>query len=263
MKRMLSILLTLAVFTLPGLAQEPTPKPETPKPEAKTPEVTPAEPLPSVDQILDKYIETLGGKAAIEKITSRQVSGTFEIPAMGASGTLKGFAKAPNKTIVIIDVPSFGVIRQGFDGTVAWGEDPMGGLREITGEELIATKRDADFHRDVHLKALFPTMTVKSREKVGDKEAYLIEATPTDGKAEKLYFDVKSGLLVRHDAERESPQGAGVVEIYFEDFKEVDGVKIPFTLKRVMAAFAITIKFDEIKHNVEVEDTTFSKPAPK
>jgi hypothetical protein len=273
MRSALAIILALAVFALPCLAQEPTPKPETPKPEvakpetpkteAKAPDTTPTEPLPSLDQILDKYVETLGGKAAIEKITTRQISGSFEIPAMGASGTLKGYTKAPNKSLMVIDVPGFGVIQQGFDGSAAWADDPMGGLRDITGDELVTTKRDVDFYREAHLKDLFPKMTVKSKEKVGEGEAYLVEATPPDGKSEKLYFDTKSGLLVRHDAERTSPQGAALVESYFEDYKAVDGVKVPFTMKRVMPAFAMTIKFEEVKNNVEIEDARFAKPVPK
>jgi hypothetical protein len=263
MRCALAILLVLAIFSLPCLGQEPAPKPETPKPEAKPPETTATESLPSIDQILDKYIETLGGKAAIEKITSRQISGSFEIPAMGASGTLKGYAKAPNKSLMVIDVPGFGVIQQGFDGTVAWGQDPMGGLREITGAELVTTKRDVDFHRDTHLKDLFPKLTVKGKEKVGESEAYLVEATPPEGKAEKLYFDLKTGLLIRHDAERESPQGAAMIESYFDDYKEVDGVKLPFTMRRVTPAFAMTIKFDEVKNNVEIDDAKFAKPEAK
>jgi hypothetical protein len=263
MKPALLLMLAIAILALPGLAQEPAPKPETPKPEAKTAEAAPAEPLPALDQILDKYVETLGGKAALEKITSRQISGSFEIPAMGAKGTVKGLSKVPDKTSMTLDIPDFGVVRMGFDGTVAWGDDPMGGLREITGDELAATKRDADFHRDVHLKTLFPTMTVKSREKVGEKEAYVIEAIPKDGKAEKLFFDVKSGLLVRHDAERQDQQGISMVELYFEDYREIDGIKIPFTIRRVTPAIAVVIKLDEVKQNVEIEDSTFSKPAPK
>ncbi len=256
MKRALAILLLLPIIVLPCLAQE-TP----PKPEAKAQEAAVAEPLPSVDQILDKNIEATGGKAALEKITTRQFSGAFEIPAMGASGTLKGFAKTPNMTLVIIDVPNYGVIQQGFDGTLAWAQDPTAGMREISGGELVATKRDSDFHMSLHMKELFTKLTVKSKEKVGDKEAFMVEATPGEGKGEKFYFDTKTGLLIRHDAERESPQGTAMVEIYFEDYRETDGVKEPFTMRRVMPAFAMTIKMDEVKHNVEIENAKFAKPA--
>jgi zinc protease len=261
MKHTLAFLLLFSLIVFPCLAQETPAKPEAKAPEAKAPEAKPAEALPSLDQILDKYIESLGGKAALEKLTTRQISGSFEIPAMNASGTLKGFAKAPNKSLMIIDVPGYGVIQQGYDGTVAWGQDPMAGLREITGTELATTKRDVDFNQALHLKELFAKLTVKSKEKVGEKDAFVVEATPAEGKIEKLYFDATTGLLIRQDAERESPQGASSVEMYFEDYKEIDGIKVPFTMRRVMPAFAMTVKIDEIKHNVEIDNAKFTKPA--
>ncbi len=256
MKHAVAILLLLPVIAWTCFAQEPAPKPE-----AKAQETSTTEALPTIDQILDKNIESMGGKDAIEKITSRQFSADFEIPEMGAGGTIKGFAKAPNKSLVIIDVPSYGVIQVGFDGTTAWSKDPMGGLREITGVDLAAAKRDSDFRQALHLKELFAKLTVKSKEKVGEKDAYLVEATPAEGKIEKLYFDAATGLLVRHDAERDNGQGPAMAETYYSDYKDVDGVKVPFTTKRVTPAFSIMTKFTEVKNNVEIEDAKFGKPA--
>ncbi len=256
MKRLLITLVALAVVALPALAQEPPAKPE-----AKAPEAAAPEKLPTIDEILDRYVESVGGKAALEKVTSRQMSGTFDIPAFNVTGTLKTYAKAPNKNAMSVDVPGFGIVQRGFDGAVAWEQDPTSGLREITGAELSARKRDADLHAELHLKSLFSKLTVKSKEKVGEKEAWLVEATPAEGNAEKMYFDVKSGLLLRHDAEREGPQGSALLETSFDNYKEVDGVKIPFTIRQSNPAFEMTIKIDEIKHNVEIEDAKFVKPA--
>jgi outer membrane lipoprotein-sorting protein len=110
------------------------------------------------------------------------------------------------------------------------------------------------------LKDQYSKIEVKSKEKIGEKDAYLIEATPSEGSAEQMYFDVESGLLTRVVAEQESPQGSTHVEMSLEDYKEVDGVKIPFTIIRVTPQMTIVIKFDEVKHNVEIEDEKFSKP---
>ena len=255
MKCAMVVFLFIALIAVTGFAQEPPAKPE-----AKAPEAAATETLPSIDQILEKQIEALGGKAALEKITTRQVSGAFEIAAFNAGGTLKAYAKAPNKNASVADVPGFGQFQRGFDGTTAWEQDPTSGLHEISGPELSARKRDSDFHAEVHMKDLFSNLTVKGKEKVGDKEAYLVEATPSEGKTEKLYFDVKSGLLIRHDAERESAQGAALIQTYFEDYREVDGVKVPFTIRQVNPAFEMSIKVDEVKHNVEIDDAKFAKP---
>lgn len=238
-------------------AQE-TPKQPEPKPEA----LKPADPLPTVDEILDKYVEASGGKSALEKITSRHSTGSFELPAMGATGTWEGFAKAPNKNALIIDVPGFGVIRQGFDGTAGWDDNPMAGLRDLSATELTAKKFDSDFHKAIRFRELYSTMTVKGKEKVGDREAYMMEAKPESLPVEKLYFDTENFLLVRLDVEREGPQGVALVQTVFEDYKQIDGVKIPYTLKITNPAFSMLIKFTEVKHNVPIEDSNFTKPAP-
>ena len=221
---------------------------------------TPAS-LPTVDQVLDKYVTALGGKASIEKVTSRQAKGTFEIPAFGATGSVEMYSKAPNKEYGVFDVPGFGTVRQGFDGTVGWAVDPQSGMREQSGAELAATKIEAEFHRAIKLKQLYPKMNVKGKEKVGDKEAIVIEATPADGAVEQWFFDGTTGLLIRADAERETPQGKMPVQVFYDEYKQVDGIKVPSVIRQVTPAFTINIKLDDIKQNVTVEDSKFSKPA--
>src|SRR5215813_1278395 len=221
----------------------------------------PAASMPSVDQVLDKYVQALGGKAALEKQTSRVAKGSFEIPAFGATGTLESYAKAPNKRVTIIDIPGFGTVYEGFDGKSGWAKDPQQGLRDQSGSELASAKIESEFHRDTKLKQLYPKIVVKGKDKVGDKEAYVLEATPTEGPTETWYFDVASGLLVRSDAERESPQGKVPVQVYVDSYKDFDGVKIPSVLRQVTPAFTLNIKIEDVKHNVQVDETKFNKPA--
>ena len=216
--------------------------------------------LPTVDQILEKYVQTLGGKAALEKITSTASKGTFEIPAFGATGSAELWEKAPNKTALKLDIPGFGLVLEGFNGAVAWSQDPQSGLREKTGAELAATKLDADFYKPLRLKQLYPKIAVKGKEKVGDKDMYVLTATPAEGSPETWYFDAATGLLARMDLERESPQGKMAVQVFLEDYKEVDGIKIPHTVRQVTSAFTIIIKLEEVKHNVAVDETKFNKP---
>ena len=250
MKRTLLTLILCTFVAVAALAQA--------SPQQPAPGATAA--LPTVDQILDKYVQTLGGKAAMEKITSTASKGTFEIAAFGASGTAEVWEKAPNKTALKLDIPGFGLVLEGFNGTVAWSQDPQSGLREKTGAELAATKLDADFYKPLRLKQLYPKITVKGMEKVGDKDAYVLTATPAEGAAETWYFDAASGLLTRMDLERESPQGKMAVQVFQEDYKEVDGIKIPHTMRQVTSAFTIVIKLDEVKHNVAIDETKFNKP---
>jgi outer membrane lipoprotein-sorting protein len=266
MKRITLIIALAMLAAITSVAQEKskadaqgkteTPKAEEPKSDAKVAS------LPTVDDIFAKHIQAVGGKEAIEKITSRSMKGSFDVEAFGVAGApVEIFAKAPNKSAMKIDIPSFGVVNQVFDGATGWDSNPMTGLRELSGAELARTKRGADFYRELNYKKYYANMEVKGKEKVGSYETYLIEATPAEGSPEKLYFDVNTGLLVRRDGEEESPQGKVQLETYLEDYKVVDGVKIPHTMKRVNPAMTIVIKFTEVKNNVEIDDAKFNKPS--
>jgi zinc protease len=249
MKRVLTAFLFALMAIIPAFAQtKPADKP------------APATALPTVDQIIEKSIQATGGKAAHEKLNSRVSKGQLEIPAMGAGGPFESYAKAPNKAKSIITIDGYGVIEQGFDGTVGYSSDPQTGLREMTGAELAATKREADFYAGIKFKEYFPKATVKGKDKVGDREVYVIDATPTEGAPETFYFDTQSGLLLRTDVERDTPQGKMKIQVYMEDYKEVDGVKVPFIVRQEMPTMNIVIKFTEIKHNVPVEDAKLKRP---
>jgi outer membrane lipoprotein-sorting protein len=255
----LSLCAAIAVTAQDKPKQE-APKADAPKADAPKADAKPA-PLPSVETILDKYLKAIGGKEAIEKLNSRSVKGTFEIEAMSMSGPFENYAKAPNKLAVHFSIPGVGNGAQVFDGQKAWDSNPMTGLRELGGEELAVMKREADFYRDLNLKSHYKKMEVKAKEKVGQAEAYVIEATPAEGSPEKLYFDAATGLLIRQDAERETGQGKLAIEIYVEEYKMVDGVNIPHKVRQVSPLFSMTIKFAEVKHNVEIDEAKFAKPS--
>src|SRR5262245_53834794 len=136
--------------------------------------------LPTADQIIDKYIQAIGGKAVIEKQTSRVSKGTIEIPAFGLTGTIEVYEKAPNKSIQIANITGYGIVNNCFDGTAGWAQDPQTGMRDKSGTELAAAKLDAAFYKPLRLKELYTTVVVKGKEKVGDKDVYVIEATPKE-----------------------------------------------------------------------------------
>ncbi|MGH9766428.1 MAG: hypothetical protein ACREAB_03260 [Blastocatellia bacterium] len=259
MKR-IALILAFSLLAAVAVAAQDKPKADAPKTDAAKPDAKAAA-LPSADEILEKYIKAMGGKEAIEKTTSRAAKGSFEIEAMNLIGTFESYQKAPDKIANLFTIPGVGGGAQVFDGAKGWDSNPMTGLRELGGEELATLKREADFYQPLNFKKHFPKVEVKSKETVGKSETYLLIATPAEGGPEKLYFDIASGLLVRQDSERETAQGKMAIEEYFDDYKDVGGVKVPHTMKQVSAMFAMTLKFTEVKNNVPIEDTKFAKPA--
>ena len=214
---------------------------------------------PTIDQVLDKAVTALGGRAAMEKVTSRTGKGTIEIPDAGMSGSIQVYEKAPNLSAVMIDLGGM-QIRQGFDGAVAWEEDPQQGMRVKAGVELAEAKREATFNPELTMKELYTKLTVRGREKVGTSDAWVVDAVPAEGAPVVFYFDVESGLPVRMDATRDTPQGPIQIQSYLDDYRVVEGVKVAHTLRQVTSMFTMTMRLSEVKHNVTLDDKMFKKP---
>jgi hypothetical protein len=254
MKSSFTIAGLIVVLNISALAQTPAKAPEKPAAAA------PSSATPSADQILDRYVEAIGGRAAWKKLTSRISTGTIDIPEMSASGSVENREKAPNRSLstVTINGSSF---RQGFDGTAGWSDDPKFGLRELSDGELEDTRRDADFYHPLDLHILYSNFTVTGREKIGEHVAYAVEAARAGAEPDKLYFDIQTGLLLRILSRRFTADGVETFQDDLEDYREVDGVKLPFTVHQTSTDLAFTIKFTQIHQNVDLDDGQFSKPA--
>lgn len=216
--------------------------------------------LPTSDDVINHYVKAIGGQDAWKKITSRQFIGTIEIPAMSVSGTIESHEKAPDKMLSVVVVAG-SAFRRGFDGKVAWADDPQNGLRDVTGPEFDDTKREANFNRPLELQKTYSKIAVTGTEKVGDRDAYVVEATLGSGDADKLYFDTQSGLLVKSISQQHTPQGAVTVQEELTDYRDTDGVKIPYSIHQSTPQIEFNIKITEVHSNVSFDDAQFSKPA--
>jgi len=260
MKIAITIVIYTLLFAAPTDAAFAQQKPQPAKaPEANTAKVTSAE--PTVGQILDKYVEAMGGRQVVEKITSRVVKGTFEVSAMGLKGEIEVYAKAPNKTLRIQNISGVGEIRDGYDGKIGWSQNPMMGLREKSGAELAAIARSSDIHAPIKTLQLYSKLEFMGKEKVGNRETYVILATPAEGAPVKMYFDTQTGLMARIDRDIETPEGRFHVETTADDYREVDGVMIAFTMREESSGSIAVIKLTEVKHNVAIDDAKFNKPS--
>jgi photosynthetic reaction center cytochrome c subunit len=215
---------------------------------------------PSADKILDKYVAAIGGEAAWHKLSSRISKGTIEIPAMSLSGTVESHEKAPNSMLVVVNLGG-AAFERGCDGTTAWADDPQNGLRTETGAEADDSKRQSDFYHQVNIRKYYSKWNVTGTEKIGDRDVYAVEATSLAGDMDKLYFDTQSGLLVRAITTVHTPQGALVIQSDLSDYRDADGIKLPFTVHQSSAQSDYTIKFTEVKHNLQLADSQFAKPA--
>jgi hypothetical protein len=226
-----------------------------------TPSATrPAAALPTADQVLDHYVQAIGGRAAWMKLNSRVSKGTIEIPAMNnLSGTVEIHEKAPNLMLAVINLGG-AAFEQGFDGNVGWSDNPRDGLRELSGGELDDARREANFYHAVELKKNYTKMTVTGIEKVDEHDTYAVEATRAEGAPDRIYFDTQSGLMVRSVNQRNTSDGVTEFTADVDNYTEVDGVKLPFTVRQTSASATFIIRFTEVHHNLQLTDGQFAKP---
>lgn len=231
-------------------------------PKAQVVEVPPASttfitnaPLPTLDAVLTRYVAAIGGRDAQAKITSRVSKGRVDVPGVSFGGKLEVYAKAPNKSLTVMDVEPTGLVKQGFDGRAGWNL-PGNGANGIERAALV----DVDFYREIKLRELYTRIKLLGKVKEGFREAYLVEAVPRSGAAESLYFDVESGLLLRRDITRQTSKGSVRTEVYFSDWRDVDGVKVPFKMMQALPNMKFVITLDDVKQNVAVDDAIFLRP---
>jgi len=215
--------------------------------------------LPTIDQVLERYIRAIGGREANEKIKSRIATGEWNNVTRGVRFPIEIYSKAPNKRVEMLDTTeNRGVTGRGYDGTSGWSMNMTEtGLRQLEGAELAMIARESDFYRALRLDQLYKRLTVTAKEDIDGREVYVVEAVPETGNPERLYFESASGLLFRRDV----VYGKTPFHHYFEDYKDIDGIKLPLTL-RSEGPIKLVTRLKEIKHNVAIDDTKFKSPIP-
>lgn len=217
---------------------------------------------PSAADLLARYEQALGGKTAIEKLTTRVSKGTMEIPDDNTHAPFEIYQKAPGKYFLFVNDPDNGKSWEALSGPTGWTQDPDSGFHEMTDQELIIARRDHDFYREIQLARLFPTMKVTGKERTGAGDAWVMEASAADGATEKLYFDATSGFLLERDYERvDMDSGIVMNRIFYGDYRKVDGVTMPFTIRQSTPDDERIFHFEDIQVNVPVADSQFDKPA--
>ena len=225
----------------------------------------------SVNEVIEKSIAALGGREAHAKIQTRSSKGTIALstPAGEIAGTIEGLNAKPNKARVLIkaDLTALGAgeltVDQRFDGHSGYVLDSLQGNREITGGQLENMKNAGFPHPFLSYKEQGISARLADKETVGGKSAYVVVFDPTSGSEIRNYIDAETFLPIQTVMKLEIPQLGQEVEqtTEFLDYKDVDGVKVPFRFKATSSIQTITITFTSVEHNVKVDDSLFVKPA--
>ena len=215
----------------------------------------------SADQVLDKYLQAIGGPGALAKVTSFTAKGTYsgfdtgdkEIP-------VEIFAKAPNQRswiIHLVDGPSYRV----YDGTNGWwaGPDAPAPIEVLTSGNLDRARLEALVAFPTGIKQAFTSWKV-GRTAIDDKDVTIVQGTKAGLLPVNFYFDNATGLLVRIVRWNETPVGPVPTQLEYTDYRDVAGVKMPFSWVMTQTYMQATIKLSAMQPNVAIDAARFARP---
>lgn len=219
------------------------------------------EKLPTAQEIFDRYARAVGGRAAWEKISSRVSRGTLQVEGIDGTGTMLVYERAPNLQLSILKLPNGAVLRDGFDGTASWEQDPRGVVKEVTGARGADNRAESDFYSEIELGKLFPHARTAGRQTVDGRQAYVVEGSIPGGTLRKMYFEVDTGLRFRTEVFENALSPSPTTVLHYEDYREIDGIQFPYRGSVEGAGPAIRYRFTVIQHNVPISNDQIARPA--
>jgi hypothetical protein len=204
-------------------------------------------------KIVDRFKKASGGKSAA-RVKSTTMTGSVK----GSDGTAGRFSlqtSAPNNLRLDLELGG-STVSECYNGKSAWRLDARG-LRTLLGDEakrlrleaLLSNSRLNDLQRNRIVPQLAGKTTIDGHEATG------VEFIK-DGVRVKLYFDASTNLPVK----RERETADGVEETFYADYRAVDGVMEPFSLKIKKGSIEWLATMEQVTHNRAVEMAAFRYP---
>lgn len=248
---------------IPSLAVQYGPPPALDPNAVEIPADAPA--TPSAEQILDRYIQAVGGNQRLATVTSFTAKGTYngfdtdleEVP-------VDIYAKAPGQLSTVVHTLR-GDSTRTYDGHAGWiaaPEKPVP-LLTLTGKDLDGFVLDASFAFPASIKQTVGRWRKGFAKTMIDGHAVqMIQGATAAGSRVKLFFDNQAGLLVRTVRYTQTIVGTVLTQTDYSDYRDVAGIKMPFHTVVTWTDGQVTTELTEIKANVPIDAAKFVKPAP-
>jgi hypothetical protein len=189
--------------------------------------LTPSAHCQEPGKIVDQYVKATGGGKALAKIQTLTLEGTFTGDD-GKSGTYTLDTKLPNRYYSELLVGEKNVI-EAYNGKSAWHQTAAGELGTLVGPEGMQLEAASQYYnsRLLNLKKNKITISLVGHAQVRGMDALQIEVTTATGVKRQVFFDAQTHLIAK-----EAATVAGLEqEILFDDYRTVDGVKLPYKIE--------------------------------
>lgn len=210
-----------------------------------------AQALPPAKELIDRYVAAVGGADAFKNYKSVRVKAAFDMPAQGMSGSVLILSRLPNETMMTIDLPGLGQLKQGANGEIAWYTNPMQGARIMTGKEAEAVEGPDPLNYLRLAPGITSSETVEKATYDG-KECYKVKHTYKTGRVSFDCFAISDGLIVATVSKAPGPMGEIEQTTLLSGYKDFNGMKRPTTMvietQGVQQVLTISeVTFDDVK----------------
>jgi len=215
-----------------------------------------------LDKILDNHFETIGQKN-LENVKTIQATGKAMMGGM--ESPFKMVSKRPNKIQITVEFQGAKII-QAYDGETVWMINPLMGSADpidVTGPEADGIIESGDLDGQLwNYKEKGHQLELEGTEDVDGTEAYVLKLTKKNGNIDYYYMETESYLILKIKSKTMMNGSETEAEAILSNYQDVDGYIMAFTIEQKYGGqTAMTIMMDEIKTNMEVDDSIFSKPA--
>jgi hypothetical protein len=222
--------------------------------------------VPKPNDIIDKYIQALGGAQRLASITSFTATGTsIGFGGFGGGGAVQIYAKAPDQRSTIIefkDAPGRDASVRSYDGKTGWIKTPLTVLGEyqLSGSELDGARLDALMAFPSQIKQVLTNLRTLEPAAINDRDVDVVQGNGPGRLFATLYFDKQTGLLTRMIRYGNSPIGRLPTQVDYADYRDVNGVKLPFRFTFAWLDGRDAFQLKDVRVNVPVDAAKFGRP---
>jgi outer membrane lipoprotein-sorting protein len=215
---------------------------------------------PSAEKILNHYVRVTGGADAYEKIRNRVTRTEVEIEGSNISLNITMMAKKPNLVKIVTESPATGKVVSGCNGETVWELSDVKGPIVKKGREKENALHLNTLDRFACWKEVYRKAEFKGVKEMNGHSCFVVYVEPYEADPQTLYFDRASKLLVALETKMKSEMGNLPILSYFEDYREVDGVTLPFMTRVMVASQVMVSRVKSVEHNVSLDSNLFALP---
>ena len=221
----------------------------------------------TVDEIVKRHIEARGGREKLQALFSVRMTGSIAF-ASGQPAPFVLLMRRPNKMRTEFVFQGMTGV-QAFDGERAWAVLPMAGKTEpeyLPPEASREAAEQADIEGPlVDFAAKGHKIVLLGHEKVAGRDSVKLEVTLKSGAVRYVYLDAATFLEVKGEGRRRAEGDEVMLETYYRDYRDVDGLKLPFVIEAGPAKRPERQKIvlDRIETNVLLRGTDFEMPSAR